>query len=100
MNEELIANLKKEIEADVDGRYAGKTAKELVSLINEPFIKETSEDIMVPIEPVEIEPVEVDKELKTIVHKEKKEAPVWRVISGIDGGPNIVTEEDIINALK
>lgn len=97
MNKKLIAKLKAEIEADVDGRYAGKTAKELVSLINEPFIKETSEDIMVPIEP---EPVEVEKELKTIVHQEKKEAPVWRVISGIDGGPNIVTEEDIINALE
>lgn len=87
MNKELIANLRKEIEADVDGRYAGKTAKELVELINNPFSVEEAKPVEVVVEP--------EKDTVTT----KKEAPVFRVIMGVAGAPNAVTEEDIISAL-
>lgn len=87
MNEELIAKLRAEIEADVDGQYAGKTSKELVDLINNPFLVEEARPTEVAVEPL--------KETVTI----KKEAPVFRVIMGIPGAPNAVTEEDIIRTM-
>lgn len=88
MNPELIAKLKAEIAADPDGRYAKKTSKELVDLINNGFNVEEQK----PAEVVE----EVVKNTVTVT----KDAPVYRVVSGIAGGPNSVTEEDIIAALK
>lgn len=87
MNEELIEKLKAEIEADVDGRYAGKMPKELVDLINNPFSVEEEKPEEVAVEPVK----------STVTAK--REAPVFRIIMGIPGAPNAVTEEDIISAL-
>ena len=148
MNEEhkaeLIANLKKEIEADVDGRYAGKTPAELVDLINnnikgdvgvtrvvdenpiKTIVKEVIDECFVVggiiidpngmvigttelqalIDARVAETMKTKEELKdpvtevTTEYKKIADAPVFRIIMGIPEAPNVVTEEDIINALK
>lgn len=87
MNTELLGKLKEEIEADIDGRYIGKTAKELVDLINNPFAVEEAKKEVLP------------EEVKNTITV-TKDAPVFRVIMGIPEAPNVVTEEDITNALK
>lgn len=141
---ELIANLKKEIEADVDGRYAGKTPAELVSLINEnikgdvevtrvvdenplkTIVKEVIDEcfvvggIIVNPDGIVIGTTELQARIDAKVAETKKtkeelkeptievitesrkisDAPVFRVIMGIPEAPNVVTEEDIINAMK
>lgn len=90
---EFLTNLKKEIEANPDGLYMGKTAEQIANIINQKVVVE--EQVEVP-KPVEVPPVEMIMVTKTSY----KDAPIFRVINGVPSAPNFVTKEDVIEALK
>lgn len=89
---ELITKLKAEIENDPDGLYAGKTAKQIADLINSP-VKKT---VTVEVPDIVVDPIPTKQVQKEVI----TDAPVFRVINGIAGAPNVVTEADVTEALK
>lgn len=87
----LIDNLKKELAAHPE-LYDNKTSAEIAGIINNP-IKQTVTvevpDIVITVVPT-----------KQVQQEVILEAPVLRVINGVPGAPNLITEADITEARK
>jgi len=76
LKDDLLLKIKEEIVNDPVGiGYAGKTNAEIVKLLNSPQVNiKTVEEILAP--------------------------PVTRILSGMALGPNAVTQQDIVDAMK
>lgn len=94
----LKDSIKKEIQEDPDKKgYSKKTPEEIFVLINQPTV--TKKDIFKEAEVIEEKPVEVPVGTKIGEDIKVKDAPVLRVINGIAGAPNVISIQDIKDAL-
>ena len=102
MDQELIKRLREEIQKDPDHKgYAGKSAAEIAKLMNEPTI--TKSDILQPdlADPVIEEPVEDPTPGTKIGEKvDIKDAPSLKLLVGIPEVANVITEQQVAEALK
>lgn len=89
---ELLQKLKAEISTDPDKIYAGKTPAEIAALMSAPITVKTDVLYAAPPPP----PIIGAKIGETVV---VKDAPVFRVISGVPSAPNAFTAKDISDAL-
>ncbi len=92
LSKELLTKLKDEILTDPDNLYGGLKPDEIAKIMSESIV--TTTDILYvapPPPPIVGQKIGVETTIK--------DAPVFRVISGIPEAPNAFTAQDISDAL-
>jgi len=94
--DQLLERIKKEIEVDPGKKgYLGKSAKEIADLMNSQTV--TISDIIQPDPGPDINPPPAGT--ITGQRTDYRDAPVLKLIVGITGVPNEITEEQVKEAL-
>lgn len=93
LNKKALNNIKKEIQTDPEGRgYAGKTPDEIAKLLSQTI--EVKTDILYE-EPIKPKPGD-----KVGERVEVFPPRIGELLGGIEGAPNVLSSDDIEEALK